>query len=124
MVKSPPFWDLAGLIEIGILGRARDERDLIERTEGPVTVKASTSYAHPFFSQLYRRTAVQYRARAKKGERTLFSAYITYNQTVHNFLALSALNDSAPLHDELNERVNAGARLVNAYKREFKPIYA
>lgn len=122
MVKSPSFWDLAGLIEIGILGKARSRDELIQRTEGPITIKARTFYANPIFSMLYRRTSVEYIGAAKKGEKCLLSKNLVYRATVHDFWDLLSANHGTPIHPVLNEIIANEAEVVEAYKRKAIPI--
>ena len=118
MVKSPRFLDLAGLIEIGILGKARSREELLERTEGLVVIKGITFDAGPLFSRLYRRTGIRYTARAKSGERSLFRKNLTYSETVHGFWDMLFTSQDEPILPVLNDRVLSEASILERYKRE------
>lgn len=118
MVKSPRFLDLVGLIEIGLLGKARSREELLERTEGPVVIKGITFDAGPWFNRLYRRTGIQYTARARPGEKSLFRKSLTYRETVHGFWYMLFTGDSDPILPVLNEAVMSEAILLEKYKRE------
>ena len=122
MVEPPPLWDLVGLIEVKILGEAKSREELIERTEGPITIRARTFYANPIFSMLYRRTILEYTAKAKKGERGILSKNLVYMKTVHDFWYLLSADNSEPIHPLLNDIIAREIRVVKAYEREAIPI--
>lgn len=118
MVKSLRFLDLAGLIEIGLLGRARSREELMERTEGPVIVKGLTFDAGPWFNRLYRRTGIQYSALAKPCEKSLFRRNLTYKETMHGFWDMLLASHSEPILPVLNEAVLKEAIILERYNRE------
>ena len=118
-----PLWDLAGLIEIEILGYTSSLAELLKRTEEAVIIRARAIYAWPYEGFLLRKTTIEYVAKTKRGIRPL-SGRLIYIRTIGEKTELKEQEQNKmPILPNLNLIVDAEASRIRSYGREAVPLH-